>query len=233
MRGRRTGQRGEGGSVLMEGILVLPLYLTMLGALFIMGDLERARNSLLAVERSLTWLASDRFEGHDRPGMLRMLAAFEDKETAPVVSYRVVEMKEGNRRAGNTWLDAFAGYALMHVKVPIWMRVANTGATTWNRVSENGGKEMPFREKYTVPARDGGGADRQFRSFVVRRRRFDAGKHYDRSKDGSWMAGDVWVNVTENEPWVTGVERGFHKMPEPRTLGNMAPYIRLMAAWGE
>lgn len=218
---------------MMEGILVLPLYLMLLGVLFILGDLARARMTLLAVERSLTWLASDRFSGHGTDGLMRMLAVFEDKETAPVTAFRVSEMLEGDQRAGNTWLDAFMGYAVMNVKVPLWVGMANTEAVMATREPGQKGENMPFRDAYVLPEGQNGAADRQYRSFMVRRRRFDAGADYDRNAAGIRLADNVWVNVTENEPWVEGKGMGLHKMPKPRAAGQRVEYVRQMAAWGE
>ena len=220
--------------MLLEGILVLPIYLTMLGALFIVGDLERARNTLQTVERALTWLAADRFSGHGRDGQLRMLAVSEDKETAPVTAYKVAEMKDGNRRAGNTWLDAFMGYAVMKVDVPVWMRLANTQAAAWDWADGKGGEDgLPYKEDYVVPAGERGKADRQYRSFVVRRRGFDAGADYDRGAAGIRLADNVWVNVTTNEPWVSGVGTGLHTMPKAQAPRRMMDYQRWMASWAE
>lgn len=236
MRGKRTGWGGEGGSVLLEGILVLPIYLALLGAMFIVGDLERARSTLPAAERSLTWLAADRFTGHAQGSMLRMLAAFVDAETAPVTTYRVSELKEGDSRAGNTWLDAFMGYAVMDAKVPVWMRLANLHS---GRASPGAGgageEEWPFAESYVLPAKENGAANRQYRSFVVRRLPESTDPNYLRREEGKWLADNVWINVTRNEPWVTGGgNRGLHEMPKGQVRAKAwEDYRRVLVAYGE
>ena len=56
---------GERGSVLMETILVIPLYIAFLSGIFMLGDLELGRNRLSAGDRFAVWLAGNRHLNKD------------------------------------------------------------------------------------------------------------------------------------------------------------------------
>lgn len=54
--------KSERGSVLMEFVLVAPLYLCLFGAMFLTGELLLSRSRLWNNDRFLAWLAQDRHE---------------------------------------------------------------------------------------------------------------------------------------------------------------------------
>ena len=56
---------GERGSVLMETILVIPLYIAFFSGIFLLGDLELGRNRLTAGDRFAVWLVGNRHEQKD------------------------------------------------------------------------------------------------------------------------------------------------------------------------
>ena len=51
---------GDNGSVLMETILVIPLYIAFFSGIFMLGDLELGRGRLNAGDRFAVWLAGNR-----------------------------------------------------------------------------------------------------------------------------------------------------------------------------
>ena len=61
--GGKTG--GERGSVLMETILVIPLYIAFLSGIFMLGDLALGRSRLNAGDRFAVWLAGNRHLNKD------------------------------------------------------------------------------------------------------------------------------------------------------------------------
>ena len=61
--GGKTG--GERGSVLMETILVIPLYIAFLSGIFMLGDLALGRSRLNAGDRFAVWLAGNRHLNRD------------------------------------------------------------------------------------------------------------------------------------------------------------------------
>lgn len=56
---------GERGSVLMETILVIPVYIAFFSGIFLLGDLELGRNRLTAGDRFAVWLAGNRHKETD------------------------------------------------------------------------------------------------------------------------------------------------------------------------
>ena len=61
----KVKKRGENGSVLMETILVIPLYIAFFSGIFMLGDLELGRSRLNAGDRFAVWLAGNRHLGKD------------------------------------------------------------------------------------------------------------------------------------------------------------------------
>ncbi len=57
---RNKSASGAQGSVLMETILVIPLYIAFLSGIFLLGDLELGRNHLIAADRFGVWLSGTR-----------------------------------------------------------------------------------------------------------------------------------------------------------------------------
>ena len=216
---------------MMEGVLVLPLYLMALGALFIIGDLARGRLMLLSMERSVTWLVRDRFPSHDDDGMGKMLIAFMDSSaykpgTAPWGT--VHEAIREDRWLGNRWMNGYMGFMVMPVEVPFWYGMANAEAVMDSRGEQGGEEELPFKDSYMLPEGSDGKGAAFWRSYVVRRRPDEAGERYDRNADARSLVGGVWYNVF-NEPWIVGGngEEGYHELPEPRADSKVAPYRRL------
>lgn len=237
-----TSSQGEAGSVLMEGVLVLPLYLAMLGALFIAGELAHARQTLMAVERSITWLAADRFANHGTSGIMRMLERYVPKRDfhPPGGDIHVDELRRNGRVVGNTWLNGYAGYAVMDVQVPWWQGMANAEDAMYLRKP---GDTSPwaFQDSYRVPEGGDGLADKRWRYFVVRRRGFDDfvsrkqyDAHYDRNASGLKLADHVESTVV-NDPWIIGGEQAFHPVPAPKPPAGLGEYRRIpdLVGWGE
>ena len=205
--------RGERGSVLMEGILVLPLYLMALGVLFILGDLARSRQTLLAAERAIVWLAADRFEEHKSVGIAKMLLSFLDvsPESLP----------------GGVFEDVVGGkpgYLVLPVETPYWCGMANEEFVMDSRGNSEIG-EMPFKDSYLVPEGKDGKGDRHMRHYVVRRRPDEADELYDRNAPGAALVGRVMNNVVK-EPWIVGGTEGHHDLPKPASDKPVKPYAR-------
>ncbi len=230
-RRRSRSPGGERGSVLMEGVLVLPLYLMALGALFIIGDLARSRLMLLSMERSVTWLARDRFPSHGDDEMGKMLMAFMDScayKPGTVPWGTVHEAIKGGQWLGNRWMNGYMGFMVVPVEVPFWYGMANAEAVMDSRGAQDGDDEFPFKDSYVLPAGSDGKGGAFWRSYVVRRRPDEAGERYDRNADARTLVGGVWFNVF-NEPWIVGGngEEGYHPLPEPKADSGVAPYQRL------
>lgn len=206
---------------------MLPLYLMMLGALFIAGELAHARQTLLAVERTITWIGADRYPDHELKGILRILAKFVRGEdfVPPKGDLHVDESKLEGEVIGNTWLNLYVGYAVMDVQVPWWHGLANTGDVLH---PEGGGAAMPFDESYVVPENGQGQGNTDWRSAVVRRRPNDVGKAYQRNAAALALADYVEPTVA-SEPWIVGGEDVYHELPDPAPEQGLGAYRRIDA----
>lgn len=182
---------GERGSVLLEGVLVLPIYLMMLGCLFIMGDLARGRVNLLEAERFLTWIGVDRFAGHDPASVKGRLAAFFEDDSSEPVDVRLFSPDGGGIVHGSHWASGVQGYGVLNVPVPYWFGAANA-----EQVSRYGNAdgELAFREGYLLPGRGNTGAQTHWRSAVFRRLPAGTGGgRYNRNAPvADLLAGVVW-----------------------------------------
>lgn len=58
----RNPNRNDSGSVMMEFIIVMPIFLLLFGGTFLLFDLTMARVYLQEGNRNLAWLAEDRFD---------------------------------------------------------------------------------------------------------------------------------------------------------------------------
>lgn len=230
------------GSVLLEGVLVLPLYLMILGALFIAGELAHARQTLLSVERSITWLAGDRFADHGEPGIMRMLTWYVPERDfhPPGGDVRVDELRRNGNVVGNTWMNGYAGYAVMDVQVPWWQGMANAEDAMYLRKPDDT-SPWAFQEAYRVPESWEGNADRRWRCAVVRRRGFDDfvsrklyDAEYNRNASGLVLADHVERTVVA-EPWIVGGEKAFHPILAPAPSAKIKESRRIpeLVAWGE
>ncbi len=54
---------GERGSVLMETVIAIPLYIVLIGGMFWLGDLLLAKHKLVTADRYAAWNAGNRHAG--------------------------------------------------------------------------------------------------------------------------------------------------------------------------
>jgi len=151
---------GNRGSVLMETVLVIPLYLLLLGGLFIVGDIMLARFHLSAVERTYAWRGGNRFPGANnlRPAVLEMMP---EKHLVQGQTF-VFQIKTANGQEHENQLAQYVGArAAAKVLVPFWIGMANTAQA----INPNDTEEPHFKSEYDLY----NGAE-FFRSHLVRRK---------------------------------------------------------------
>ena len=222
-------ERGESGSVLMEAVLVLPIYLMILGSMFILGDLARGRIKLMEIERFTTWIGVDRWAAHAPARILARLGAFVETKTAPLNTIFLEKVREGSRLFGNHWMDAVRGYGVLDVQVPYWMGMANAEQVVWHPEE---GQDMTFRGHYLLPGRTDGKGIRYPRSFVFRRLPEESGEAYRRNRrDTLGIINETVWNVL-NDNWS---EPDTHEAKTGYAPVGWEEYVRLndMIAYGE
>jgi len=165
------------GSVLMETVLVLPLYLLLLGGLFIVGDIMLARFHLSAVERTYAWRGSSRVPGE--PLRAPLLEMMPDRHLVENESKSaVVKHAGGVNNVANRFLHFVYANAKAVVKVPFWIGMANTQQT----INPNDTGAPQFVDEYELHNGAVFG-----RSYVVVRRALNPGDrdemtYYDRTQ---------------------------------------------------
>lgn len=168
LRSARHGDVDDGrrGSILMETILVLPLYLMLLGGMFIVGDLLMGRLLQQDMDRALAWRAVDRFAGGFDEG------AFKDAigENGVAGGEDLPELHAFNDDGGRTsianrWLEFSSGRADVQVDTPWWANLLDVQDIML------GDPENPdrFQRSFKLNSVDDAFLERA-RSYVFRRR---------------------------------------------------------------
>jgi len=193
---RKPGpDRGRSGSMLAETLLVLPLYLMLLGGLFIVGDLLLARIRGGMLDRTAAWLrpggafATGTIAGHHRVwegtktpfGWYGMkLGDPADSSISPIRSWGVKiednaesDVGEGVPTQGNRWVGFYQGVSFVSAGVPFWVFLLDSQQAVHPDESGSGEKTRSlYRVHEDHPGWSGSGsADARFgRSYVFTRR---------------------------------------------------------------
>lgn len=178
----RTGD--ETGSVLMETIIAIPLFMILLGGIMWIGDLTVARQKLVIADRYAVWNYGSRHNpgGHDSATIHQRF--FDSSE------YRQpTEVKTGREELD--WsLKAF-GEVRLNMKMPDWTRfMFNAGSVMY-------GSGTPDEESELLGRSLGGG------HLVVMRTRAEAAGGYIRNRYGVNESGQVaqqWSDIY-SEQW--------------------------------
>ena len=133
-RPRRIRLRGDRGSVMMEFIIVLPIYLCLFGGLFLTGEILLGRERLPENDRILAWLceycgkddlvgvvtAPDRFKiltDHDEN------AGWEVDTTNLEKWVGALDPSSQNYQIGNNYLTLYSSHmSVKMTKIPAWIR---------------------------------------------------------------------------------------------------------------
>jgi len=109
---------GDRGSVLMETILVIPLYIAFFSGIFMLGDLELGRNRLNAGDRFAVWLAGNRHLDRDDKAVQKAAAGafFPKSEFAEGTALESFSSKKD--KAG--FHAVVRGAAKLKLVLPVW-----------------------------------------------------------------------------------------------------------------
>ncbi len=190
--------RARCGSILAETLLVLPLYLMLLGGLFVVGDLIVARFRSQALDRASAWIRPGGTipSGTTLPGHFRSwegldagggrgwfgvkLGDPENSSVFPMHSWGVKPEENstvgsdsgiGVPTQGNRWVGFYQGVSFVSVGVPFWVPLLDVADSVRSRPDgeEPERTESLYRIDAEHPGWDGG--DPVFgRSFVFTRR---------------------------------------------------------------
>ena len=106
------------GSVLMETILVIPLYIAFFSGIYLLGDLELGRNRLTAADRFAVWLSGSRYEDKDDSAVKKDASAafFPDGEFAEGTKLESFS----SRKTKADWYSVVRGAAKLKMVLPVW-----------------------------------------------------------------------------------------------------------------
>ena len=174
---------GKAGSILAETLLVLPLFLVLLGGLFVVGDLLSGRILQHDMDRVAAWVgASLVFRGNLESVFSPELDAWTPVEDAPgpklekgllpkgyfaqqPVDARPDAAGDGSGQLrGNEWIDFYEGRADVSVGVPYWASLLDIGPGGMMSKTRTDKRFKLFRETTGFPDPSG-------RVGVFRRRR--------------------------------------------------------------
>ncbi len=121
----------RGGSILMETLLVMPLYLVVLGGMFWIGDIKLARQKLMIADRYAAWNAGnrhrnfkERIDGEIRDAFFRQSDI--GNQTLAATEYECGE--------SIGWSAFVAATARANIAMPEWTKGWLSGSPAWDGI---------------------------------------------------------------------------------------------------
>ena len=190
MAERRWRQQG---SILMETVIAIPLYMIMLGGIFWIGDLIVTRQQLVIADRYVAWNKGMRHDdkGQTDAGTVHRLL-FADADGAPS-QYHKPTAGDGKIDAVYDWSHKASGQVRLDMRMPEWTRyMFNAGQVMY----ESG---VPLENATAMQGRD----KPDQRHVVLMRTKEEAKMSYIRNKYGVINSSEVakkWERISD-EKW--------------------------------
>ena len=188
-----AGRRAESGAVLMETVIVIPLYMILLGGIFWIGDLMVARQRLVVADRYVAWNKGLRYDdkGQTDAGTVRRL--FFSQADGSANPYQRPTASDGRIDAVYDWSHKASGQVRLDMRMPEWTRyLFNAGQVMYDSgVPDEQASGMQGRDK---PAQ---------RHVVLMRTREKAKPDEIRNRYGVKGSGEVarkWAEIAD-EKW--------------------------------
>ena len=197
----------------METILVIPLFLMLLGGMFVLGDLMMGRLLQLDLERAVAWRAVDRFGPDAFVNDAFKHAVGRDGVEAPPALYAYND-DNGATRAGNSWVEFMSGRSEVTVSVPWWTAFLDVQNVMV-------GDEDRFQSSFKLDSVDDAFL-KNARSFVFRRR-FIQPDTMVRPVDAGSLP---WIGISL-EPMAGTAVRAQGRQSLPAVSGYVAAYDRV------
>ncbi len=143
MNGRFDNNRG---SILMETVLVIPLYLVVLSGIFWVGDLALLRSKSTFFDRFAAWSSGNRF-ANASPSTIKS-ALRQNFLKALNVGDQKVENVSTAERPASVWSSLVEAGTTVSAEPPVWTR-------NWRRVgAAMMGKDVPDLQKASFRSRE-------------------------------------------------------------------------------
>ena len=114
----RKDFRAERGSILMETLLTIPLFIAFFSGIFVLGEMELGRSRLTAADRCALWYRACRLADADDNGARDEISQtfFEDGSFADKTKLE----KFSSRENAAGWYGLFRGTAELKMELPVW-----------------------------------------------------------------------------------------------------------------
>ena len=194
---RHAGRRG---SVLMETVIAIPIFLVTIGATIWMGELNLDRQRLLVADRFAAWNEGNRHGGRDTSPSSVWNHSFNRDADVDVKQVKV-KAKNGG------WYRQVSATTRAKIRMPAWTHgMIHYGDTEWN------GKDLPKTD--TMTGRNGS-------HLVVMR----GGSHDEAKDDVNWIGtamGPWWPAIGGKSPGNAGAK--FAKTPKYDRFGKFVDW---------
>jgi hypothetical protein len=185
--------RGTEGSVLLETVLAIPLYMILLGGILWIGDLIVTRQQLVIADRYVAWNKGLRYgdRGQTDAGTVHRLF-FAEAGGAPSAYHRPTA-SEGRVDQVYDWSHKVSGQVRLDMRMPEWTRyLFNAGQVMYD-------SGVPLEQALAMQGRD----KPDQRHVVLMRTREEAEPGYIRNRygvDNSERVAQQWRQIAE-ERW--------------------------------
>lgn len=133
--GQQKGSAAEGrdGSVLMETVIAIPLFMIMLGGIFWIGDLTVTRQQLVIADRYVAWNKGLRYDDKGKIDAQPIHQLFfSDKYGAPSPEHKPTASQSSIESAYD-WSHVASGQVRVRVRMPDWIySTINAGQYAYN-----------------------------------------------------------------------------------------------------
>lgn len=141
-------KKHDGGSILMETVLVIPLYLAFLSGIFWVGDLALLRSKSTFFDRFAAWGSGNRHQVLSGNASKNLLSSF-FLNPGKVGQQKIQGIATAQAPSGDTWSSIFGGTTVVSVVPPPWTDGWRRSASA---MLKSNGKPLPetfFRSRET------------------------------------------------------------------------------------
>jgi len=145
----------EAGTILLETLLVLPIYMVLLGGIFWIGELAFTRHTLLSADRLAAWSMGNRL-AHQSEGQVESL--LKNEKIFEEAREQELEVKDGKSDllGDVSWWKRSHAYAQATQRIPVWAE--GWYAASWQEgdadveaETEHSDTEMLLRGRTNIP----------------------------------------------------------------------------------
>jgi hypothetical protein len=136
----------ETGSVLMETVLVIPLYLALLSGIFWIGDLALLRSKITFFDRFAAWGSGNR-HGQRSSGASQDLLEMLFLRSAKVGKQNIVSVNTAGNHPANSWSSIVGASTVVSIEPPVWTDAWRRSALTLAGVDGSSLRRLTFRSR--------------------------------------------------------------------------------------